>query len=116
MKSSTSFLELMAFTFHRKPVATCRKAFQTALWSSVRYREIKLRVSGEQTYLGANNAPAFIFSVLRLGKFSDKNKNAGPFLSSAFTMPSLTFRGVSNNLHGNTRGRWDTFFVTGVCD
>jgi hypothetical protein len=47
--------------------------------------EIKLRVSEELTYLGANEYIHLHFLCTNLENFSHMNENAGPFLSSAFT-------------------------------
>jgi hypothetical protein len=47
--------------------------------------EIKLMVSEELTYLGANEYIHLHFLCTSLENLSHMNENAGPFLSSAFT-------------------------------
>jgi hypothetical protein len=47
--------------------------------------EIKLMVSEELTYLGANEYICLHFLCTSLENLSHMNENAGPFLSSAFT-------------------------------
>jgi len=70
-----------AFTW--KPVATCRKVFQTAFSSTLRARSNWGSLKSWRIW-GSVNTPALIFSALRLWDFSHKKENAGLFLSSAF--------------------------------
>ena len=108
-----------AFTFPRKPVATCWKAFLAAFSSSLGARADWRSLKSWHIW-GPMNTPALIFYTLCLGNFSHTNENAVPFLSSVYTeffmRPNLIYRGGSNNVHGSTRGWWAMFFVLNVCN
>jgi hypothetical protein len=61
------------------------------------------------------NTPALFFSLCRLGNFSYKNENAGPFLCSSFkeefVRPNLISTGRSNIVHESARRSWAKFVV-----